>query len=161
MGIPLHYPTEEIERNFWEMIQSFPHVTQHLINFAIQRGSVHTETIHIGRKEKMLIYYTRAHSTFLGRKLESFYIATPKRAVSITYGHPSNTGVLEVVDLPASLALQELSEVQQGISGSSFVRAHLQAPHPQAFYGIANFRKETIKKVLPTLETLFELGQPE
>ncbi len=156
MGLELS-EAEGKDRQFYEALTSFANPTNHLIQLAIRRGQVNQEVVlSAERDNEALIHYTGAVSQATGKPVESLYATDSKRILAVTWGYPEDLGVLEVMDLRGSIALQELSGVSEGMGGRPVVVAHMDAPQPQPYRGVAQFREQDFDKLYHTIDTLLE-----
>jgi hypothetical protein len=145
------------DRQFYEAITSFANPTDHLIQLAIRRGQVEQEVVLSGERDnEALIHYTGAISRATGKPVESLYATDSKKILAVTWGYPEDLGVLEIMDLRGSIALQELSCVSEGMGGRPIAIAHIDAPQPQPYRGVAQFREQDFDKLYHTIETLLE-----
>jgi len=149
MKLPLH--TEE--KFLYDCIYSFTNVPIHLV-CAIQ-SEINDEIVLMGeRSDEALLYYRGGISSKTQKPLECLYLNNLEKVIGVTWGYPEDCGVLEILDVKSSIALQELSEVSAGMGGRAVCVYHMEAPKPQPLKGTAQF--SDFLRLYQTIEALLK-----
>ena len=128
--------------------------TNHFLQYAIHRGEVEGEIVLLGEENEKWVHYAGGISKASEETTESLYAADRQRALSVTWGYPKDVGVLEVIDVKRSIALQELSGVFEAQGGRAAVICAVGAPRPHSFEGAAQFRSRDFEKLYETIDIL-------
>lgn len=145
------------DKELYSAVLSFANSTDHLRRCALDRGRCENEIVLIAERGiENLIHYSGALSTSRGKPIETLYTNNSRKRISITWGYPEDTGVLEVADIRGSIAIQQLSGVERGMGGRSSVIYNSEAPQPRSYSGVAQFRADDWDKLYHTIETLLD-----
>ena len=132
--------------------------TDHFLRFALGRhGHVKKEIVLMDDQDsKSLIHYSGAIFD-TEKPIESLYANNSKRVLIVTWGFPEyDHGVLEVLDIKGSIALEKLSGVRKEMGGRSEVIANVNLPISQPYKGVSNFQEQDFDKLSSTIETLLD-----
>jgi hypothetical protein len=125
------------------------------VTYAVQRGILIGERVlEAERASDHKMYYSGGLLEGVRTPTETLLISTPSRQITITYGVPREVGVLDVMDIPMSLALGHLYDIEPGHGGRPELHYNSLAPKPTPMIGIAQFKlpeprlEETLKRFL-------------
>ncbi|MFH1072509.1 MAG: hypothetical protein V1743_03710 [Nanoarchaeota archaeon] len=128
------------KRSLWEEMNTFHKSSIHLTQLAYFRGRVEDQIMLMNPYgENARVHYCGARSAVTQKTIESIYAHNANKVLIVTWGYPEDTGVLEVTDLPGSLALEKLSRVRAGQGGRGSVVYSSEAPKPQPYFGVSQF----------------------
>jgi hypothetical protein len=142
MGIEL-LKAEAAYDNFYKTILELPNKTDHLLSFIMNRGKVNNELMLNGvTDDNKYFHYGGAISETSDRPIEALYINDSKKILTITWGLPTDTGVIDILDLQGSTTLQNLSQIGNELGGRKNIFYRSGAPAPSNYQGTAQFQEE-------------------
>ena len=105
---------DALDSPLYHRLLQYANVPSHLNAIVMRRGLVFDEVIFTGEKPDVAVIYSGALSTTTQKPIELLFATDCKKVLAVTYGVPEGLGVLEVINIPASIALQEISGVEHG-----------------------------------------------